>query len=73
MITLEQAKQLKIGQILHHVLYKNADGTPVRWKVNGKVKTWKTHPERVRVPLKYGLKTGAYLTEDILDQLEFPT
>ena len=40
-ITLEQAKNLKYGQILHHVTDKNADGTPRRWEVTGKVKIWK--------------------------------
>jgi hypothetical protein len=48
MITLEQAKQLKPGDILI-----NEHGK--RWRVNGQVKTWKTDNERIRVPLKHGL------------------
>jgi hypothetical protein len=59
MITLEQAKNLKHGDIL---LCNGA-----RWKVNGKVKTWIRSPERVKVPLKYGLRTCTYLTENTLD------
>lgn len=67
MITLEQAKELQFGTILYHVTNRNADGTPQRWRVNGKVKTWKRSPERVQVPLKYGLKGYDYLTERDLD------
>jgi len=67
MITLEKAKALTYGTILHHVKDKNSDGTPRRWKVNGKPKTWKRSPERVRVPVKHGLYTHDYLTENDLD------
>jgi hypothetical protein len=63
MITLEQAKRLTVGQLLYHVSNRNADDTPQRWKVNGKVKTWKTRPEAVRVPIKHGLRSGDYLTQ----------
>ena len=49
-LTLKQAKELKPGDILHDTLGK-------RWKVNGAVKTWKTDPDRIRVPLKHGLYT----------------
>ena len=66
-ITLEQAKSLKYGDILHHEVNKNADGTPQRWRVNGKVKRWKRSPDRIQVPLKYGLYGYGYLTEDDLD------
>ena len=67
MITLAQAKELKHGDILHHTINKNADGTPQRWKVNGKVKTWKRDNTRVRVPVKHGLRNCDYLTEDGLN------
>ena len=66
MVTLEQAKNLKHGQILYHVSQKNADGTPQRWRVNGLPKTWKRSPNRVSVPLKHGLYDYEYLTEDSL-------
>ncbi len=59
MITLEQAKNLNPGTILlqftPHKTYK--------WKVNGKPKTWKRSPEKVKVPLRYGLYTNTYLCE----------
>jgi hypothetical protein len=72
MITLEQAKNLKHGQILHHTINKNADGSPQRWRVNGKVKTWKKDSGRVRVPLKYGLYGYDYLDENSLNLVDLP-
>ena len=66
MITIEQAKSLKPGDILHHVTNKNADGTPQRWKVNGQVKTWKRDTNRVQIPVKFGLYGFDYVTEDSL-------
>jgi hypothetical protein len=60
MITLEQAKNLKRGDVL-----VNQDGK--RWRVNGQVKVWKRSPSRVSVPVKHGLWACDYLTEDALD------
>lgn len=61
---LEDAKQLYHGQIVYHAVNRNADGSPQRWKVNGMVKTWKRSPDRVRVPIKHGLYSYDYITED---------
>lgn len=66
-ITLQQAKSLQYGDILYRITNKNADGTPQRWKVNGQVKTWKRSPEKVKVPIKHGLYSYDYLTEDTLN------
>ncbi len=55
MLTLEQAKQLQPGQIIYHSIFKNADGTKQRYKVNGVPQVWVTRPDEVRVPLKHGL------------------
>ena len=73
MITLEQAKALKYGDTLHHSINKNADGTPQRWRVIGKPRTWKTRPNEVQVPIKSGLKCFGHLTEDTLNLVEMPT
>lgn len=67
MITLNEAKCLQYRTILYHTIYRNSDGTPQRWRVNGKPKTWKRSPERVEIPLKCGLYDYGYLTEDFLD------
>jgi hypothetical protein len=64
-LTLDDAKLLKRGDILYETnsLSRNADYTPRRWKVNGEVKTWKTDPIRIRVPLKHGLYSYDAITE----------
>jgi hypothetical protein len=67
MITLEQAKSLCPGTILYHVTNKNADCSAQRWRVNGQPKTWKRDPSRVQVPVKHGLYTFGYVTENDLD------
>jgi hypothetical protein len=67
MITLAQAKALKPGDMLHHDINKNSDGTCQRWRVNGKPQTWKREPNRVRVPLKYGLYSYDQMYEYDLD------
>jgi hypothetical protein len=72
MISLQEAKELKYGQILHSVLNVNADNSPQRWKVSGKVKTWKTQPNRVKVPIKFGLYTHGYITEHDLHKYYIP-
>ena len=69
MITIEQAKQLKHGDILYHVTQRNADGSAQRWRVNGAVKLWKTRPDEFKVPLKYGLYQYAYLDNDTAELL----
>lgn len=60
-LTLAQAKALTYRTELEHLTRKNADGTPERWRVNGKPKTWKTRPGEVRVPIKRGLYQYGYL------------
>lgn len=62
-ITLQEAKELKYGDVLYHVRNRNSDKSPQRWKVNGKPKVWKTRPWAVEVPMKYGLRTFDKLTE----------
>lgn len=39
----------------------NADGSPQRWRVNGKIRTWKTRPNEFRVPVKRGLWEFGYI------------
>ena len=63
MITLQQAKELRPGQVIYHTTNKNADGTPQRWRVNGKVKLWKRSPGKIQIPVKFGLYIYGYITE----------
>lgn len=64
MITKELAVSLNYRNELHHVSLKNADKTPVRCRVNGVCKTWKTRPAEFKLPVKYGLKECFYITEN---------
>ena len=61
---LETAKGLEVGDIIYDVRFCNADNSPYRWKVNGRVKTWKRSPDRIRIPVKCGLYEYDYITED---------
>lgn len=41
--------------------------TPVRqerWRRNGATKTWKTREGEFRVPVKFGLRSYSYITQD---------
>jgi len=51
-MTLKQAADLRRGQIVHHAVLKNADGTPQRWKINGKAHG---NGDTFRIPIKRGL------------------
>ncbi len=62
-MTLEEAKSLKYGQTIYQKGKKNSDGTPRRWRVSGKVKTWKRSPKRVEIPVKHGLYANDRVTE----------
>lgn len=37
---------------------------PAKWRVNGKIKTWKRDDSRFQLPIKHGLYDYAYLTND---------
>ena len=71
-ITIKKAKELRRGQTIYSKLLKNKDGSPQRWKVNGIVKTWKTFPNRVQVPIKRGLYEFDYLRETNVDNFFLP-
>ena len=69
MITLEQAKNLKWRQEIYHNHYRQNGGkTPETWRVNGQVKTWKTRPNEVKVPIKHSLYSFSYLTHNDLNE-----
>jgi len=65
-MTFDEAKNLKLGDIIYHVNFKNVKGTQERWRVSGKVKLWKRDPTRIRIPIKYGLFSNGYLDEKSL-------
>jgi hypothetical protein len=63
MITKNDAIKAGYRDEFHHVSLTNADGTPVRCRVNGKCKVWKRDPQRFSLPVKYGMKQCFYLDE----------
>ena len=67
-MTLQEAKNLKAGDYIHHTAKKNADGTPMRARVTS-IKTWKRSPERIEVRCKHGLYDYATFTESELSQV----
>ena len=39
-------------------------GSPVQYRQNGKLKTWKSKPGCWQLPVKHGLRQCFYITED---------
>lgn len=52
------------GKVFYHKTLKNADGSAVRCRSNGKCKIWKTRPNEFSLPVKYGLRDCFYITQD---------
>lgn len=69
MITLEQAKALQYGDVLHSEVHQNRDGSCQRWRVSGKVKTWVRSPHKVRIPVKHGLYSNDRIFENDLQYI----
>ena len=66
-MNIQEAKRLKYHQTIYEKGAYNADGTPMRWRINGKLLTWKTQPNRIKIPLAHGLYEHTYLTEHNLE------
>ena len=64
MITKKIATDSNYRGEFHHVTEKNSDGSPVRCRVNGACKVWKTRPDEFRLPVKHGLRNCFYITQD---------
>jgi hypothetical protein len=62
MIEETDVLKLHLGQTIYQMGEYNADGTALRWRVNGQVKTWKRRPG-YKVPVKHGLYDYGYLTD----------
>jgi hypothetical protein len=67
-MNIEEAKALEVGQVIYDNILRNADGTPMKWKVIGKPKTWKGQPNRVQVSLKRSLFQYDLMTENSLSE-----
>ena len=54
-MTADELRNVKFGDVLYCKDFKNADGSPARYRVNGRVRLWVRTPSRVEVPVKRGL------------------
>jgi hypothetical protein len=64
MIDKQIAVTLTNGTTLYSDLQTNSDGSPLRCRVTGKCKTWKTRPDDFRLPVKHGLYDSFYIIND---------
>ena len=62
--------KLNYGTILHHKTFRNANNSPLRARVNGKIRLWKRRPDYFELPMKHGLRTYFYITPDNIDEWE---
>lgn len=53
---------------IYHVTKKDKLGRPLRARLNGYLKTWKTRPLEFKQPMKYGMYEYFYITEMDADQ-----
>lgn len=67
MITKEQAMT---ERNFEHTTVKNADGSALRCRANGKCKTWKTRPNEFKLPVKHGLFNYFYIDQDNAEEWE---
>lgn len=70
MITIDQAKSLRYGDVIHGGVCSVRRGPRgskaykiLRFRVSGMLRTWKRSPEKFELPLKYGLYGYGRMTE----------
>lgn len=51
----ELAQIATIDTVFYDRYNDNADGTPMRWRVSGRVTRWARYPDRISFPLMHGL------------------
>ena len=59
-MTDSEARALGYGD---HIWFLSLSGDARRIKINGAVRTWKRTPERLEIPVKYGMYEYARFTE----------
>lgn len=60
-LSLAEIKSLKYGDIVY--IKSSFCNHFLRVRINGKPKLWKTRPDYVEVPYKYGLYEYGYITQ----------
>ena len=62
-LTKQQAMLAQHATILYHRANRNADGTALRARTNGRCKVWVTRSDEFKLPMKYGMYEAFYITE----------
>lgn len=71
-ITFEQAKRLRRGDYLYHIILRDSRGYPKRYLVTS-IKTWKTAPNKIRIGIRHGLYHTLYLNETSVSNFSINT
>ena len=75
-MTRDQALALKHGDLVHYSPACTFTVGPrggvhehvEQWRVSGAVQTWKRRPERIRVPVKFGMYSNSAIDEGNMEQ-----
>ena len=70
---VERFSRLTYRDVIEHKTLKNADKTPLRARVNGRIKTWKTRPGDFLLPMKHGLKSCFYIDHNNCGEWNVPS
>jgi hypothetical protein len=63
-LTKDIAQNLRVGTLLYSRAYTRGGGKmPLRVRVNGRCKVWKTRPTQFRLPVKWGMYEYGYITD----------
>jgi hypothetical protein len=65
-LTLDELKNISHS----HVYIQGNCGCFLKVAINGKPQTWKTRPNQVKIPYKYGLYEYGYITENDIVKIE---
>lgn len=78
-MTPQQARQLTYGDDIHEdecILNVGKRGGvqthTIVWRLNGRVRTWKTDPDRIEIPCKHGMREYFTFTQHDLAHLHLP-
>ena len=74
-MTRSEAISANYRDEFYHATLRGSDKRPMRCRVNGACKVWKTRPNEFRLPVKHGLRDCFYIDESNADEwlLEEPS
>lgn len=60
-LTLGKLIGARVWDEIHDSKLTNADGSCVRYRVNGRLREWKTRPDQWEIPVKNGMRSHSYI------------